>query len=107
MVTPKLLKGTALIKKAIGDQLEPAGQEMEATARQLAHVKTGYMRSTIYHKTDPGQLSLELGAKADYALFQEMGTRKMAANPFIRPAVDAGLANLQSLIRDGILWAFQ
>ena len=69
-VTPKLLKGTALIEQAIGDQLEAAGQEMEATARQIVPVDTGFLRSTIYHKADPSELTLELGAKADYAFFR-------------------------------------
>jgi HK97 gp10 family phage protein len=106
-VTPKLLKASAELKQAIQDAIEAAGQEMVATARQIVPVRTGYLQSTIYHKTDPGELTLELGAKADYALYVEMGTRRMAAEPFIRPAVDAGLEKLQSLIRDGILWALQ
>jgi HK97 gp10 family phage protein len=106
-VTPKLLKGIPLIKQAIGDQLEVAGAEMEATARQIVPVRTGYLQSTIYHKTDPGELTLELGAKADYALYVEMGTRRMAAEPFIRPAWDAGEQKLLDAILHGIMWAFQ
>lgn len=106
-VTPKLIKGTALIKQAIGDQLAAAGQEMEATARQIVPVRTGFLQSTIYHKADPGELTLELGAKADYALYVEMGTRRMAAEPFIRPAWDAGGQKLLDAILYGIMWAFQ
>lgn len=106
-MTPKLLKGTALIKQAIGDQLEAAGAVMEATARRIVPVRTGYLQSTIYHKTDPADLSLELGAKADYALYVEMGTRRMASEPFIRPAFDAAEQRLLDALLLGIMTAFQ
>ncbi|MGA8856199.1 MAG: HK97-gp10 family putative phage morphogenesis protein [Candidatus Bathyarchaeia archaeon] len=106
-VTPKLLKASALIKQAITNELEAAGAEMEATARRIVPVRTGYLQSTIYHKTDPNDLSLELGAKADYALYVEMGTRRMAAEPFLRPAWDAGEQKLLDSILFGIMWAFQ
>jgi HK97 gp10 family phage protein len=105
MVTPKLIKASTMMKQAIQDALDAAGQDMEATARQIVPVDTGYLQSTIYHKADPS--GLELGATADYAAYVELGARSMAAQPFIRPAADAGMANLASLIRDGILWAFQ
>lgn len=106
-VTPKLLKGTALIKQAIGDQLEAGGTDMEATSRRIVHVRTGYLQSTIYHKVDRNNLSLELGATADYAFFVEMGTRRMAAEPFLRPAFDAEEQKLLDSILFGIMWAFQ
>ncbi len=32
---------------------------------------------------------MELGATADYALYVEFGTSRMAAQPFLRPALDA------------------
>lgn len=106
-VTPKLIKGIALMKQAIAAALEAAGAEMEATARQIVPVDTGFLQSTIYHKVDPNDLSLELGATADYAAYVEMGTRRMAAEPYLRPAFDAGEQNLLDTILHGILWAFQ
>ena len=106
-VSPMLRKLSADMHSVISNFLEETGQEMEGMSRGLVPVRTGYLQSTIYHKVDAGDLSMELGATADYALWVEIGTRRMAAQPYIRPAFDAGQEKLlQALIR-GILSAFQ
>jgi HK97 gp10 family phage protein len=106
-VTPKLLAAVQLMAKGIQDGLEEAGTEMEATAKQIVPVRTGFLRSTIYHQVDPGDLTLEIGATADYALYVEMGTRRMAAEPYIRPAWDAHQDQLYQALVLGIMSAFQ
>lgn len=106
-VTPKLIKGVALMQQAIANALDAAGAEMEATARQIVPVDTGFLRSTIYHKVDPDGLTLELGAMADYALYVEMGTRFMAAEPYLRPAFDQGEQKLLDNLVLGIMAGFE
>lgn len=106
-VTPKLLAALPLMAKGIRDGLEEVGVEMESTAKQIVPVRTGFLRSTIYHKLDPSNNSLEIGATADYAMFVELGTRRMAAEPFIRPAFDAHQSQLLQALVLRIMSAFQ
>ncbi len=87
--------------------MEAAGADMEDTARQIVPVDTGFLQSTIYHNVDPVALSLEVGADADYAMFVELGTRRMAAEPYLRPAFDAHQDQLLQALVLGILSAFQ
>ncbi len=106
-VTAKLIAAAQLMAQGIQDGLEAAGADMEATAKQIVPVRTGFLRSTIYHQVDPVALSLEVGADADYAFFVEMGTRRMAAEPYIRPAFDAHQDQLLQALTLGIMSAFQ
>jgi HK97 gp10 family phage protein len=91
----------------IQNGLEGAGAEMEDTARQIVPVDTGFLQSTLYHRVDPAALTLEIGATADYAMYVEMGTRRMAAEPYLRPAFDAHQDQLYQAMVLGILSAFQ
>jgi HK97 gp10 family phage protein len=106
-VTPKLIKAVPLIQQGIVDGLEMAGADMEAQAKDIVPVDTGFLQSTIYHNVDPASLTLELGATADYAAYVELGTRRMAAQPYIRPAFDAGQEALVQALALGVLSAFQ
>ena len=61
-----------------------------ADARRNAPVDTGYLRSSIateYEFSGEGVIgSVEAGA--NYAVFVENGTSRMAPQPFLRPAFD-------------------
>jgi HK97 gp10 family phage protein len=59
----------------------------EKGARDLAPVRTGYLRSTIYSQLSSAHQA-EAGATAPYAGFVEYGTRRRNVRPFIRPAVE-------------------
>lgn len=60
----------------------------EAKAR--VRVRTGHLRRTIHYEIRQvgDRVTVSIGADADYAIFQEMGTSRMAAHPYIRPALD-------------------
>ena len=40
---------------------------------------------------------------AEYAAYVEMGTRKMGARPFLKPAVEKGSDRLVQLLKEGLL----
>lgn len=66
--------------------------QVQATAKQVAPKRTGFMANNI--SVDPVKKTATsvigtVDAKADYSSFVEFGTYKMAAQPFIRPAVSA------------------
>lgn len=64
----------------------PLAQYVAKKAREYAAVDTGYMRDhTVAKKTGEG--TAQVISTAPYAEFQEFGTYKMRAHPFIRPAL--------------------
>ena len=64
----------------------PLAQYVAKRAREYAAVDTGYMKKhTVAEKT--GAATAKVVSTAPYAEFQEFGTYKMAAQPFIRPAI--------------------
>lgn len=67
---------------------EALARDAEGGAKQRAAVDTGFMRNSIaVEKVGPGQRRLFVGAA--YGPFVEFGTWKMAAQPFVIPAVEA------------------
>lgn len=54
-------------------------------AEALAPVDTGHLKNSGFVAGSRGQWTI--GFSADYAHFQEFGTSKMAAHPFLRPAI--------------------
>lgn len=66
--------------------------QVQATAKQVAPKRTGYMANNILVepvKKTATSVTGTVNAKADYSSFVEFGTYKMSAEPFIRPAVSA------------------
>ena len=64
----------------------PLAQYVAKRAREYAAVDTGYMRDhTVAKQTGEGKA--DVVSTAPYAEFQEFGTYKMAAQPFLRPAL--------------------
>lgn len=50
-------------------------------------VDTGKLRNTLGYKADVGGSQTYVGSPLDYAIYNELGTSKMAARPFIVPAI--------------------
>jgi hypothetical protein len=67
---------------------------------QLVPVKTGYLRSTIYARVQ--NWVAEIGAEATYALFVELGTRRMQAHAYLYPAIQEYLPQLEDVICQAI-----
>ncbi len=65
--------------------------QVERRAKQLAPVDTGRLRSSITSRlgSDSQGVVGIVGTNVSYAAFVEFGTRYMAAQPFLRPALDA------------------
>lgn len=70
-----------------GIMMDLISADIQAGAQSRAAVRTGFMRDNI--KRYVGGSRFQVIAEAGYSGFVEYGTRFMAAQPFVTPAVEA------------------
>ena len=83
--------------------VENAGDNMVTYAQGIVPVRTGNLMASIFADVDEENLSVTLGATADYASFIEYGTVKMRAQPFLQPAADLGEEEMNARIEEAII----
>jgi HK97 gp10 family phage protein len=88
------------VQKHVHRQLASWAADVKALAMQFVPVRTGHLRSSIYAKIS--EWVAEIGAEATYALFVELGTRRMQARPYLYPAIKQYLPQLEQIIREAI-----
>ena len=80
-------------KKVMQKALNAAAAPIKKEAKAKAPKKTGLLKKSIRSKqmkyTEKPSVGIYVAGKAYYWWFIENGTSKMAAAPFLRPAVDA------------------
>lgn len=74
------------LKTALTGELSNIGTEIQNTTTALAPVDTGYMQSQI--KVNTSEDSIEAVAGADYSSYVDLGTFKMAAEPFFTDPIN-------------------
>lgn len=75
----------AALDAAKARSLEGCGSVLEAFAKQLCPVDTGRLRDSITHEVHGDSTSA--GTNVEYAPYVELGTSKMAAKPYLKPAL--------------------
>ena len=75
------------VDQAIVRGLEICGGKAESYAKELCPVDTGRLRNSISHAQMDEKTEV-IGSNVEYAPFVELGTRKMAAKPYLRPAAE-------------------
>jgi len=88
------------VKRQVHRQLASWAADVKAEAMRKVPVKTGYLRSTIYARVQ--EWVVQIGAEATYALYVELGTRYMRARPYLWPAIQQYLPQLEQIIREAI-----
>jgi HK97 gp10 family phage protein len=88
------------MRSRVQEQLAGWGESVKADAERLVPVRTGYLQSTIYAKSQ--QWQIEVGAQASYAATVEFGTKNAQAKPFLQPAVEAYLPSLERVLFDAV-----
>lgn len=71
------------------------GQDVLVQARQYAPVDTGELKKTLALRKI-GANNVELRSNCGYGAYQELGTSRMAAQPYFAPAIADALNALQS-----------
>lgn len=86
------------IKQNMLDKLELVGEFVESEAKLRCPVDTGMLRNTITHDVNPDGTSVRIGTSTEYAPYVELGTVKMSAQPFLRPAVLENKSRIQAFL---------
>jgi HK97 gp10 family phage protein len=115
-VTVKIIGEKELVTKLRALEASIAGGHLVEAARAASEVvrteasrraprRTGKLASSIVAEIrsksrDRAEISVGPGKEAFYGMFVEMGTSKMAAQPFLRPALDESRAEVEASVRD-------
>lgn len=87
------------VRSDLPKMVKDAAEPVRARAQTLAPWRTGALAGSIRIVGGISKVAVRAGgAKAFYARFQEYGTKKMAANPFLRPAVEERGAEVRRII---------
>lgn len=79
--------------------IKAATEKVQKTAKDLAPVDTGYLRGNIRRKMFPAIKAGMVYNSVEYAIYQEFGTVKMRASPFMRPALNINRVGIHQMIR--------
>ena len=88
----------AEIRAAYARALERIGMQAEGYAQDLCPVDTGNLRNSITHTTDG--TAAYIGTNAEYAPYVELGTRRAAAQPFLKPAGTDHRGTYANIVKD-------
>lgn len=91
------------IGKATDAQLAKAaeiiGGKAESYAKEMCPVDTGRLRGSITHSTEDEGHTVVIGTNVEYAPHVEMGTVRMAARPYLRPAIENHIPEYQTVLQ--------
>lgn len=92
---PKQMRGK------VADILNRAALGTEGDAKQLAPVDTGFLRNSIQANPSAtaGRLKSETNVAAEYGINVELGTVKMAAQPYLSPAFETNRTDALSQLK--------
>lgn len=90
----------AEMQRQVREQLAKWAENVKTEATRLVPVRTGYLRSTIYARIQ--EWNTEVGAEAAYAANVEFGTRYAMAKPFLNPAIQAHLPELERVLLEAL-----
>lgn len=88
------------LQRHVHRYLASLADDIKAEAMRLVPVRTGYLKSTIYARIQ--EWVAEIDAEAAYSFFVEFGTRYMQAQPYLWPAIQQYLPQLENIICQAI-----
>lgn len=88
----------AVLKKAEAGLVDAAPM-LITSARRIVPVDTGRLQRSIEAAYSLDGLTLFIGSRVPYAGYVEIGTPKMSAQPYLRPALMENKGNLRRLFK--------
>lgn len=76
------------LKAQVKAGLDQIGSAAEHHAKDMTPVRTGALRSSIWHRPTGDQEESVGTDTIEYAVYVELGTSKMHAQPYLRPAAE-------------------
>jgi len=98
--TQAITRFDAEMQRQVHEQMVKWAESVKTEAKHLVPVRTGYLRSTIFLRIQ--EWTAEVGAEAAYAANVEFGTRYAVAQPFVQPAVEARLPELERVMVEAL-----
>lgn len=77
----------ARLPDAVGAIVRKAAFDIEANAKTIVPVDTGTLKNSIRSEF-PSPTKAIIAPHTDYAIYVELGTQKMRARPYMRPAAE-------------------
>ena len=93
-----------IMSKAVDTAFQSLGPKLLTNMQGKTPVDTGELRGSEAQSV--GSKTLTLTAGTDHAKYVEFGTRKMAAQPFMRPTVEGAAGQVGSEIASAASAAF-
>lgn len=88
--------------RALAEALEQCGMLCETYAKKACPVDTGRLRGSYVHELHAPEKYVAVGTNVVYGKFVEMGTRRMKAQPHLRPAAADHADKYGALIRSAL-----
>ena len=85
IVRSRARHANSLVHGRVETALKKAAFDIEGQAKMRAPVDTGHLKNSI--NADGGDLEWRVSSPANYSVYQEFGTRFMAAHPYLIPAL--------------------
>lgn len=85
-------------QKARNKALEIIGGKAESYAKKLCPVDTGRLRNSITHQQYDESTEV-IGTNVEYAPYVELGTTRMGARPYLRPAAEGHTAEYLAIMK--------
>lgn len=79
------------------EKYNPRRTHRASAAGQPPATDTGFLANNIALKIDSDGLGASVESRADYSAFLEFGTSKMAARPFMQPALESNKTKIRTL----------
>lgn len=86
------------MEQANNRMLDAVGRAGEGYVKLMTPVATGALRDSISHKVDDKAVFVgSTLTSEDYPIYQEKGTSKMSAQPYIQPGIHNNLQSLKTI----------
>lgn len=87
------------LDKAVNKLLANIGTTVAGDATLIAPIDTGNLANSIDYRTDERASSVSVGTPVEYGIYQELGTSRHRAQPYIVPAFQQTMPKLEEMAR--------
>lgn len=103
-LTYDLRRASSEAQRKAWQAVRKAAYDVQAKAKRRAPVDTGTLQSSIT-VSPAGAMAVEVGPHAHYGSYVELGTRRMAARPYLMPSFDEVVPELDKALEEiGVAW---